>query len=151
MHKFEVKVQYLRSLQKYIVLLYKKSDYFVRASKSQSPHYPSGKVVINFKQLNASGQEHIVRKKPNLFSRPVVRFICCYLHLVSARNFRAMASNFATKATKSAESFLTNEDLYYWLTTWPTVSAQLKLVVIGLRRRQVSRQIPHNSYLLEDK
>lgn len=54
------------------------------------------------------------------------------------RNLSMMASNVATKTTKSVETFQTSEDLYYWLTTWPTVSAQLKLVVIGLRRRQVS-------------
>ena len=48
-----------------------------------------------------------------------------------------MAANIATKSPKNSETFATSEDLYYWLSTWPTVSAQLKLVVTGLRRRQV--------------
>ena len=47
-------------------------------------------------------------------------------------------STVSAKPSKSNnESFLTSEDLHNWLSTWPTVSAQLKLVVIGLRRRQV--------------
>ena len=138
MQKFEIKVQYLRSLQKYIVLLYKKFDNLYVHQKVITTL--SGKVIINFKQANASALKHIVRKKPNVFSLSVARLFCCYLHLDSIRNLPAMASNVATKTTKSAESFLTSEDLYYWLTTWPTVSAQLKLVVIGLRRRQVSCQ-----------
>jgi hypothetical protein len=46
-------------------------------------------------------------------------------------------SSVTVKPSK-CEAFLTSEDLHNWLSTWPTVSAQLKLVVIGLRRRQVN-------------
>jgi hypothetical protein len=41
-----------------------------------------------------------------------------------------------------SESMLTSEDLYNWLNAWPTVSSQLKLVVVGLRRRQLSGSHP---------
>ena len=58
-----------------------------------------------------------------------------------------MATAIATKQpksndAKSSESFNTSEELYYWLSSWPAISAQLKLVVIGLRRRQVRLRIP---------
>ena len=105
--------------------------------KKSSPHYQEKWSSTLSSRIHLHWNTLFVRK-PNVFSLSVARLFCCYLHLDSIRNLPAMASNVATKTTKSAESFLTSEDLYYWLTTWPTVSAQLKLVVIGLRRRQVS-------------
>ena len=51
--------------------------------------------------------------------------------------FWSEMSSVTAKPSK-CEAFLTSEDLHNWLSTWPTVSAQLKLVVIGLRRRQVN-------------
>jgi len=47
----------------------------------------------------------------------------------------------ATTESRS-ESLLSSEDLYSWLNAWPNVSSQLKLVVVGLRRRQLSGAHP---------
>ena len=38
--------------------------------------------------------------------------------------------------------FQSSEDLYQWLSSWPTVKSQCKLIVEGLRRRQLQGAHP---------
>ena len=42
----------------------------------------------------------------------------------------------------SSFHFQTSEDLYHWLGSWPTVKSQCKLIVEGLRRRQLQGAHP---------
>jgi translation initiation factor 2B subunit (eIF-2B alpha/beta/delta family) len=43
----------------------------------------------------------------------------------------------SSKSLVKTAIFLTSDDFYHWLAAWPTVISQLKLIVVGLRRRQL--------------
>ena len=51
----------------------------------------------------------------------------------TSENMASMANSF---------HFQTSEDLYQWLSSWPTVKSQCKLIVEGLRRRQLQGAHP---------
>lgn len=42
-----------------------------------------------------------------------------------------------TPTPSKINTFKNSEDLYTWLGTWPSILAQLKLIVISLKRRQL--------------